>query len=207
MRVQRSAATLAGRGFHIKSGLVEQPHAGVVGIPKHHRHDATFDKTNTSSGLGPAFACLRQSTIGWFFREECHGFQGKARHKPTNELGIGNATQYQCQPHAIREGENLFDCDSAQKSLKPSAVMLAFQMISCVLKQVSVFHSARAGCFARPATETKIYVSYRSFVNRCAPRLHGAHEINAATRRVVFIARFQVSGASREAKPAMDTGE
>ena len=54
-------------------------------------------------------------------------FKTKARQLPANGSGVGNTTQHQRQPHAIRKGENLFDCDSAQKSLKPAPVMLALQ--------------------------------------------------------------------------------
>ena len=85
--------------------------------------------------------------------------------------------------------------------------MLALQVIPGMLQQISVFHSARAGSLTGAATKAKIYVPHRGVVDWCAASLHSAHEIYTATRRIVFIACFQIRGTRRKAKATVNTGK
>ena len=84
---------------------------------------------------------------------------------------------------------------------------MLFDVVTGVFEQFAVFHAAGTGDFARPAAEAEIYMAHRGVTQRQASVLHGAHEVNAPARRVVFVARFQISRARGQAKPAMHAGQ
>lgn len=84
--------------------------------------------------------------------------------------------------------------------------MVPFEVVARAFKEFTVVDATRTGGFAGPAAETKVEV--RNGVGEWQPTtLHGTHEVDAATRRIVLVARLQVGRAGAEAEPAMHTGE
>jgi hypothetical protein len=122
-------------------------------------------------------------------------------------LGNNFSARQQCEPHSSGEGENFFNRQAAQKFLPRGTTVLLFDVVAGVFEQFAVFHATGAGGFARPAAEAEINMPHRGVAQRKASVLHGAHEIDAAAGRVVFVARFQIGWARRQAQPAMDAGE
>src|SRR5947208_9036841 len=84
---------------------------------------------------------------------------------------------------------------------------MLFDVVPGVFEQFAVFHATGAGGFARPAAQTEINMPHRGVAQRQAPLLHGAHEVDAAAGRIIFVARFQVGWARRQAQSAMDASE
>src|SRR5204862_574045 len=96
---------------------------------------------------------------------------------------------------------------ASQTFLPYGTPVMVFDVLAGVFEQFAVFHATRAGGFARPAAEAEINMPHGSVAQRQASVLHGAHEVDAAAGRVVFVAGFQIGWARRQAQPAMNAGE
>ena len=77
--------------------------------------------------------------------------------------------------------------------MKPTARVIALQMIARVLKEVAVFHAAGAGGFTGSTAETEVDMANRDIVDWQASILYGAHQVDSAAGRIVFIARLKIS--------------
>ena len=73
---------------------------------------------------------------------------------------------------------------------------------------MSIFNSRGTRRLSGAATETAIDMVFKSKRrDRQSLFLHGAHEIDAAARAVVLIARYHVSRTSFQTEPAMNARE
>src|SRR5437660_4993212 len=75
------------------------------------------------------------------------------------------------------------------------------------LDKLAVLHARGARGFSCAAIEAQIEMAPYLIVERYPTIGDGSHEIDAPTRAIVLIAEFNVSGASRCAKPAMHAVE
>src|SRR5438270_2856384 len=80
-------------------------------------------------------------------------------------------------------------------------------MVARVLEQFAVRHAAGANRFAGAATKTEINMPHSGVAQRQPTVLNRAHEVNAAARRIVFVAGLQISRAGRQTQSAMDARE
>ena len=77
-------------------------------------------------------------------------------------------------------------------------------VVAGAFEQRAVLHAAGTDGFAGAAAEAQIEVMHGRIAERQASILHGAHEVDAAAGRIVFVAGFEIGRAGRQAQPAVD---
>ena len=82
-----------------------------------------------------------------------------------------------------------------------------FEMIARMLQQLTIGDATGTNCFASAATETGIDMARGGIAQREPSLLHGAHEVDPATRGFIFVAGLKISRARAETQPAMDAGQ
>src|SRR5947208_11325374 len=100
--------------------------------------------------------------------------------------------------------ENFLSNDAAQRGLNSRALVMALDMVAGVFEEVAIFDATGANGFTRAAAKTEVQMAHRRIGQSQLALLNCAHQIDAATRRVVFVAGFQVSGASSQTESAMN---
>src|SRR5204863_8381473 len=100
--------------------------------------------------------------------------------------------------------ENLPDGDAAQELLERRPRDPFLDMIACVFEEIAVCHATGADGFTGAAAETTVNVGDGRTAERQPAILHGAHEIDAPARRIVFVAGLEVRRARGETQAAMD---
>ena len=68
------------------------------------------------------------------------------------------------------------------------------------LNKSAVLNSTRAGCFATATVETQIEMMADLFRQIQSTVDNGSHQINAASRTVVFVAGFDIGGTGSRTK-------
>jgi len=69
-----------------------------------------------------------------------------------------------------------------QEPLEYRASMAVFDVLARALEELAVLHAARAGHFARATAKAQVDVADGGVFRGQAPRLKGAHYINATAR-------------------------
>src|SRR5262245_57121779 len=103
--------------------------------------------------------------------------------------------------------EHLPDRHSAQEDLEGRTPVLVFDILASCLQQSSVLNSARTGRFASAAPQTKVNVADTGIAQREPACLQRAHNVDATTWRIVFVAIFQVRWTRPKAQAAMHAGK
>jgi len=99
---------------------------------------------------------------------------------------------------------DFFDGKAAKKSLERRPPVVALNVLPGFFKQLPVLDAARANRLASPAAQAKIDVS-RSRLDEGQPAvLKRAHQIDAAPRRVIFVAGLQISGTGGKAESTVN---
>ena len=83
---------------------------------------------------------------------------------------------------------------------------MLLHMIARVFKKIAVLDAAWTRDFAGAAAEAKVEMPNCFGIQGKPATLDGAHEVNAATRGIVFVSGFQISRAGRKAEAAMNAG-
>src|SRR5437773_11390781 len=85
--------------------------------------------------------------------------------------------------------------------------MVLLDMMAGVFEQFAVGNPAGTGRLAGAAAQAQVNVPHRGSADWQPPVLDGAHEINAPTGGIIFVAGFQIGRAGREAKTTVNAGQ
>jgi hypothetical protein len=191
--VKRSATDLVARDHNIPTRAVKQAYRGQIRFAEHCAHHTAADQANASPRWTEGRRELRQRDVAYVLGQQRKHITREFWKKLLQAETANGPSGQERKPQAFWKGQNLFNGDAAKKSLSEGAAMVLLDVSACVFKQAAILHTARASGLARTAPEAEVDVAHnlRSQLNPAG--IQGAHEIDAATRRIVFVAGLEVS--------------